>query len=431
MMKGNFRKALLILVAALPLLAAARKDRDDRARAFSEQVRADAQCGNEELRTAAQALLRANEAAARTESAYEAQQAVENFYQENPNGRPGGLVIAPGPWEDVDKKHFRQMSRIAAKSGQAFIIGSSHDVTAEEVSAAVGGTFDAEVSYQEARKNAGLSYNTDMEPYFRGSPHPTAPAAIQASTVLEHDTPMSLEAFVADIMPPDKAKPGSAAITLSSRIMGKHNRRQCEGSLVKGTFGAVSIRLGDVWYRPLLVCSYVVDCSRLPGDSRFRRTGYELCSFLYDLQEGKCVRWSGARTIVSETGIQDSPFSEQSSAERRSMQRGEEYEIVSLNAGGTPLMRKRNRYEIGGSDSLLFPDEVCYYRLEVWCGGAVVAVKEGTCNHARKPAGLPEDWFVPLHNREMPPFRKPFFSKVHLYPPGETFRDGEWPLDFR
>lgn len=395
----------------------------DHEASFTAQVKRDAQSGNEELRRAAQALLLANEAAARTESAYEAQQTVENFYEENPNGRRGGLVIAPGPWKDVDKKHFRQTLRIAAQSGQAFIIGSPRDVTAEEVSAAVGGTFYAEVRYQEARKNAGLSYNTDMEPYFRGSPHPTAPAAIQASTVLEHDTPMSLEAFVADIMPPRSPKPGSAAVTMSSRILKKSCKWKSPRGVVKGTFGTVSIRLGDVWYRPLLTCSYVTDLSRLKEFAR----GYELCAFLFDLQDGAVVRWGGARTIASENGAVDSPFCEASSVERRSMQRGEGHELDS----STLLMRKRNKYELGGTESLLFPDEAIYYRLEVWCGGNVVAAKEGTCNYGRKPDGLPKDWFVPLHNRKIPPFREPFFSKVRLMPQRDVFRDGKWPGDLR
>lgn len=99
-------------------------------------------------------------------------------------------------------------------------------------------------------------------------------------------------------------------------------------------------------------------------------------------------------------------------------------------SGGLPVLRKLDRYEIGNAESMLFPDEACYYRFEVWIGGTVAAVKEGTCNYGRKPAGLPQDWFVPLHNGEIPPFRKTFFSKVYLYPPGDVFLDGKWPVDF-
>ena len=203
-------------------------------------------------------------------------------------------------------------------------------------------------------------------------------------------------AYLAEIMPLKKNEIVKATIAVNGVIKtkpGGGHKKDGKG----GTVGTIKVKVENSIGRPFLLVSYIIDPKRYDRNNPKSREGFELRTFLYDFEKGHCVDCDGTRTIAAEHG-------RHASAERISMQ------------GGKTL----TEYVVGfQQDYILFPFEACYYRLEVWCDGDVVASKEGSCNNAAKPMRLPSDWFVASHNTMSNPMHRLGFAKV-------TFGNGEW-----
>ena len=205
-------------------------------------------------------------------------------------------------------------------------------------------------------------------------------------------------AYLSEIFPPTKNNGVKATISLDASMRTMNNYGRKKG----GTVGTIKVKITGSIGKPILLVSYIVDPKRYDRNDSKSREGFELRTFLYDFEKGKCIDWAGARTIAAENG-------HSASAERISMQ------------GGASL----SEYLVGFQrDYILFPLEACYYRLEVWCDGDIVASKEGSCNNAAKPMKLPSDWFVASHNTMANPLHRLGFAKV-------KFNNGEpywWPV---